>query len=166
MKKILWLILIAGISLVNVCTMNSIRATEAHSVLFAIVYITIFGYYVSVKKKFDFKEILLLSLLERSGIIKNEWSERKQRTVLSCISIPLLFIFYILSFWLYLQVYGIWYEYDRVYHNAYSQVHAACYLNMLSYIIFFFIILVIILSVMIWINKAPKEESNKNNTTI
>ncbi|GEM_PF-6340390 len=138
MKKILWLILIAGISLVNVCNMGRI-----YSIPFTLIYITIFGYYVSVKKKFDFKEILLLSLLERSGIMKDEWSERKQRTVLSCISIPLLFIFYILS----------------IYFYAVNEF-------MLSLIVDFFVLLVIILSAMIWINKAPKEESNKNNTTI
>ena len=138
MKKILWLILIAGISLVNVCNMGRI-----YSFPFALIYITIFGYYVSVKKKFDFKEILLLSLLERSGIMKNEWSERKQRTVLSCISIPLLFIFYILS----------------IYFYAVNDF-------MLSLIVDFFVLLVITLSAMIWINKTPKEESNKNNTTI
>ncbi len=114
-----------------------------YSFPFALIYITIFGYYVSVKKKFDFKEILLLSLLERSGIMKNEWSERKQRTVLSCISIPLLFIFYILS----------------IYFYAVNDF-------MLSLIVDFFVLLVITLSAMIWINKAPKEESNKNNTTI
>lgn len=138
MKKILWLILIAGISLVNVCNMGRI-----YSIPFTLIYITIFGYYVSVKKKFDFKEILLLSLLERSGIMKNEWSERKQRTVLSCISIPLLFIFYILS----------------IYFYAVNDF-------MLSLIVDFFVLLVITLSAMIWINKTPKEESNKNNTTI
>ncbi|MCX4293472.1 MAG: hypothetical protein OSJ56_05385 [Prevotella sp.] len=144
MKKILWLILIAGISLVNVCIMGSERGVIGiYSFPFALIYITIFGYYVSVKKKFDFKEILLLSLLERSGIMKNEWSERKQRTVLSCISIPLLFIFYILS----------------IYFYAVNDF-------MLSLIVDFFVLLVITLSAMIWINKAPKEESNKNNTTI
>ena len=114
-----------------------------YSFPFALIYVTIFGYDVSVKKKFDFKEILLLSLLERSGIMKNEWSERKQRTVLSCISIPLLFIFYILS----------------IYFYAVNDF-------MLSLIVDFFVLLVITLSAMIWINKAPKEESNKNNTTI
>lgn len=144
MKKILWLILITGISLVNVCIMGSVRGERGiYSFPFALIYITIFGYYVSVKKKFDFKEILLLSLLERSGIMKNEWSERKQRTVLSCISIPLLFIFYILS----------------IYFYAVNDF-------MLSLIVDFFVLLVITLSAMIWINKAPKEESNKNNTTI
>lgn len=158
MKKILWLILIAGISIVNVSSMSSIRPTEGHSVLFAIVYITIFGYYVSVKNKFDFKEVLLLSILSKSGIIKNEWKERKKRAVLSCISIPLLFIFYILSFFLYLQGHDSW-------ENDHMRVARACF-NRLSYIIHFFVLLVITLSAMIWINKAPKEESNKNNTTI
>lgn len=124
--------------------MGSVHGEKGiYSFPFALIYITIFGYYVSVKKKFDFKEILLLSLLERSGIMKNEWSERKQRTVLSCISIPLLFIFYILS----------------IYFYAVNDF-------MLSLIVDFFVLLVITLSAMIWINKAPKEESNKNNTTI
>ncbi len=139
MKKILWLILIAGISLVNVCIMGSERGVIGiYSFPFALIYITIFGYYVSVKKKFDFKEILLLSLLERSGIMKNEWSERKQRTVLSCISIPLLFIFYILS----------------IYFYAVNDF-------MLSLIVDFFVLLVITLSAMIWINFEKKKNKHE-----